>query len=636
MDFTDPTSTTATTTPVKLPSSLSSAPKPVALPPAPVQSQNTAPPTGSALDDASRSKLDGIVQKMTQNGETSDYIQNVVNDFKSKYGKTQNTLPPPPQNYPQAVATDLGNAAKSIVNNYKDITAPKEAPPNPLNLPKPIENIKENINDIGHFTLRNVGDVAGAVAAPVVEAIPQGVKDFLGWLTSGAPLDAVLPGFSDSQKQAMQSIQDHLSKNPGVAKDFQALSNIGQAVAIDQVLPKSPISELPSEALGLAKKGVSKVSDVVSNIKNKVVSTAKGLTEGKTQEEVLATPESELHTLSAPERKLYFDNQQSQVTEKSSALEAKVKQDLQEKATASQAEAEKLNRDLATASRDKVVELRPKIRTALGNQSQEYRRLVEEELAPHRDVGVHNDELGQFVDNKYSSAPEQAQAVKNKLGINTTPNTSGLPTVNVGEPETTIGKIYDQAKSLREDLGSAAKKGSRTYTADEKLTDDSISTLTDFMKSKGVDLKAARQFWAKYAPIRNQLVAEAKPFLQTETQTKTFANTLSRVAQGNDVNNENFIKEVENLVGEPVTNETKTIVEKLNANEKQAIADKIQAESQKAEIQLSKDKATKALTDQEYEVARKAAQRSIVKKVILTAGGIGVDKTLKKYTGIGF
>lgn len=41
---------------------------------------------GVVLDEPSRQKLDGIVQKMTTNGETPQYIQNVVNDFKLKYG----------------------------------------------------------------------------------------------------------------------------------------------------------------------------------------------------------------------------------------------------------------------------------------------------------------------------------------------------------------------------------------------------------------------------------------------------------------------------------------------------------------------------------------------------------------------
>ena len=38
------------------------------------------------LSPDSRTKLDGIVQQMQKNGESDSYIQNVVNDFKQKYG----------------------------------------------------------------------------------------------------------------------------------------------------------------------------------------------------------------------------------------------------------------------------------------------------------------------------------------------------------------------------------------------------------------------------------------------------------------------------------------------------------------------------------------------------------------------
>lgn len=47
------------------------------------------------LSAPSRTKLDGIVQQMIQNKESDAYIQNVVNDFKSKY--SQSAVPETPQ-----------------------------------------------------------------------------------------------------------------------------------------------------------------------------------------------------------------------------------------------------------------------------------------------------------------------------------------------------------------------------------------------------------------------------------------------------------------------------------------------------------------------------------------------------------
>lgn len=39
------------------------------------------------LSPEDRTRLDGIVSEMINNGESDEFIQNVVNDYKSKYAK---------------------------------------------------------------------------------------------------------------------------------------------------------------------------------------------------------------------------------------------------------------------------------------------------------------------------------------------------------------------------------------------------------------------------------------------------------------------------------------------------------------------------------------------------------------------
>lgn len=347
----------------------------------------------------------------------------------------------------------------------------------------------------------------------------------------------------------------------------------------------------------------SAVDTAISSVKQKIG----GVFANKTQAEILATPESEIYKLSPAERKVFYDAHTSAIAERSAQVEQQVKQELAQKTTQLQTEAETLNRELAVASRDKVIELRPKIRAALGSQSQEYRRLVDEEIAPHKDLPVTAQEVSNFIDTKFSEDPAKALAIKTKVGITDTTNM---------DAETTIGQLYDKSKSLGQDISTTVKKGTRVYTPDEKLTDDTIHTITDIMKQKGVDLSGSRKFWAQYAPIRNQLVSEAKPFLQAPTQTKTFANTLVRVSKGADVNNENFIKEVESLLGEKVSKEATDILAKLSANEKQAIADKMAAESKITEEKLLKEKALQNWSDRKFIIEQAAAKRKAFKDAV--------------------
>lgn len=500
------------------------------------------------------------------------------------------------------------------------------------------------LEGIARAGLGSAGAFARAVFAPLTEIISpiisQSVEKSAKERTEGG--SGASGGFfgqlatSPQAQKLFSAVEDWASKNPDQAKNLQDTIDIALSVVGSPIVNKGAQTGVQTGLKTLEKtlEGIPKlpqqIKSGIKGIGEKVVSPLKG----KTMEEVLATSEKDLYKLSPSERKFYFENSKKSVIEKAKTAEQKVKSELLQRTNVLQTEAETLNKELAKTSRDKVIELRPKITKALGKQSQEYRRLVEEELAPHRDIEVYNNELSQFIDNKYAGNLEQAQAVKTKLGIpGVTP--SELPTINVGIPDTTIGKIYDQAKALKQEIGGAAKKGTKVYSPDEKLIDDSVSVLTDFMKSKGVDLKNATQFWAKYAPVRNQLISEAKPFLQSGTQTKGFANTLMRVAKEVDVNNENFINEVENLVGEPITKENKAIVSKLKQNEKDVLTKEIEAQTKRADIELERNASLKKLSNKEFEVNRRSAYRSILKKILYAASGLGINEILKKYLGIG-
>lgn len=365
------------------------------------------------------------------------------------------------------------------------------------------------------------------------------------------------------------------------------------------------------------------VSEAATAIKEKASSIVKG---GKTVQEIMAIPESEIHKLSDVERKTYFDELKRGIDKQAESTTLKNKVFTQVKQDALQTQAESLSQKMKTASRDETINLRPKIIQAMGEQSSEYRRLVQEDLAPHANVPVKTTDLNSYIDNRFAENPEVAQAIKQKL--NTTEKVNPLSDVtdkaSKVKSETTLGELYDRTQSLKQTIGSAAKKGNVVFSSSEKLTDDAISTLSDFMKENGVDLKNANQFWSKYAPIRDQLVQESKPFNIVGTRTETFANRLTKIAQGKDINNENFIKEVENLVG-PVGKDVRDIASKLDVNQKQQIALEAERNLKKIQADLSKSKAYQALTEKEQEIELKANARKWWKRfwVAFAIGGAG-------------
>lgn len=481
------------------------------------------------------------------------------------------------------------------------------------------EVLKSAIDTVSsHATaFKNALSTAIPALSPIVTTVGPVLKNTLFKKISDAIQSPEGQQGLDALHQGMAAYHQFAEAHPTIGDALGAFGNILNVLATADIAKPAleALSSVGREALSVAKSGVEGVAETAG----KTRSAIGGLIKGKSEAEILATPAEQVYKLSPAERKIYFDAQRAVPNAQYESTLNKAINESTDILAKKQAEAVALKKELAAASRDEVINLRPKIRTALSEQSAEYRRLVDEEIAQFADNKVGHKEIGKFIDQRFAGDEQMAEAIKQRLG---------LTTRAVTNPQTTVGEIYNQARSLGEDISSAAKKGTRVYTSDEKLTDDAISTLTDFLKTQGVDLKEARQFWAQYAPVRNQLVSEAKPFLQAPIETKKFAGTLTRVAAGKDINNENFITEVEKLLGEKVSVKQKDILSKLAQNEKEQLAQQVTAESKKIEASLAREKALKGLKSKEIEVMRRARLRDYTKKILLYGGGALVGEEI--------
>lgn len=481
--------------------------------------------------------------------------------------------------------------------------------------------------------LEKVSGRKGSWAAP--SNLPQPVKDFGNNVKGGLEmandeLGTILNDWATKHPEAGKALESSLKilSGGGNIAGTIAAADVGSMGANKIPGLGSDVTDFASNARNI----YSKVEDTVNAAGEKVLNTPSALKgkvantiQGKAEAEILATPKEQVYKLNPAERKLWFDNEAGKITSQAEETTTKIKADLQAKADAASKTTEDLQKQLAVASRDKVIELRPKIVKAMGEQSKIYRGLIEEEMAGKENLAIKVDDLKAHIDSQYGDNPGMANTIKEKLGLTETPETlkkGQLPTIQTQPQTKTLGDLYNQTKALRQDISAGAVKGNKVFTSADKLTDDAIHTLTDFMKQNGVDFSEANKFWSKYAPIRDQLVSEAKPFIQTETKTKTFAGTLKRVAEGVDVNNENFIKETEKLVGEPVTKEAKAIVSKLDATEKANLANKVEAEAKLVENEMAKDKSLAKLSSEQFEIERKARVRSRIKKVIIAGLGL--------------
>ncbi len=584
-------------------------------------------------------QLKANIDALQKGGMSNDGVQAYVNNYqKGPNGyvlKTAQVQQPiqPPQSTLSKVSGGITNVAQSLTgipNVAKDVGAAIGLPIATANLNASNKRVDEMITEalkLPHgdpqktALLKQASDLSGQISAKAQSNLDttstpgQAARDIAGaglktgsFAVGGGALGTgeslAAQGFkAGAMAGGLQGAGSAIEqKGAGVGDVAQGTLKgafVGGAVggAIGKVIPAI------SKGINMLKNAPQAVSDLIK---------------GKSITDILATPETDLAKLNPTERQAWFDNAKQQITAKHEAVATGIQTDLQNKVIASQEKALELKTQLATATRDKVLELRPKIIKAMGEQSATYRQLVTEELAPHANVPVKTTELNDYINNRFADNPEMATAIKQKLGTVENVNALSDPTnvVSKVKTETTLGELYSRTQSLKQTIGSSARKGSAVFTPADNLTNDAISTLSDFMKQNGVDLKNANKFWAEYAPVRNQLVAEAKPFVQSGTQTKVFASTLSRVAKGADVNNENFIASVEDLVGQPITKEAKAVVAKMATNEKQALIDKMSAESAKIDNAMAKDASLKKLSAQQFEIERSVRLKEAIKKVI--------------------
>lgn len=203
------------------------------------------------------------------------------------------------------------------------------------------------------------------------------------------------------------------------------------------------------------------------------------------------------------------------------------------------------------------------------------------------------------------SDSELLQEIKIALGERAM--AKNLPSVGPGEQlpkgtfTTTLQNLSNKVLSLGQDIGGAGKAGTRVFTPDEMATQNAIHVLTELAKSKGLDLTQSRKFWADWAPVRNRLVQNVKPYSPSGLDTKVLADKITAVARGTGseaTNNAELIKTFEDHLGYSLTKDTKTLFNTLDKTEQSIVAEATRAVNQQRTIKSAGKAAQENLTSE--------------------------------------
>jgi len=511
-----------------------------------------------------------------------------------------------------------------------------------------------------------IPDVAKEAVGKSYSALPEGLQHPIDWLG----------GIIGDQK----AVQDLVQKHPGASKFIEELAGtiapiantaldvagattgVGAFKTIAKNTPEMIDATVSATKRGLetakstpvgemAASGYQKAKDIGSATKRVV--TGVGLE--KTPAEILATPESQAHKLSAAEREYYkseqkknldkqfeesgnvsskeFDAKRNALEAEHAAIEARTKSELAAITTKAENDISEMSQKIDTTGYNKTVELKPKAVKALGEQSDTYRKLIEEDLAPHKDVKVEHTEISDVVKNALPDNPAMAEKIINQIGV-AAKETPGVIQLKV--PTIKIGDLYQKIKGIKQQTSKPGLRGSRVYTAEDMARDKVLGELGNLLKEKGVDLSRANDFWRQWAPLRDKIVTKLKPFDKGNFETKTFSNILKE--SGSDIHNKNFISAFENVLGEKITGEMEKALSNLSKAEKSKLAAEIDAKTKledaklvkkykleslsaeeqaaKTSIMTAKDAAKEALKEKQYNIERLAARRTIIRRTI--------------------
>lgn len=229
----------------------------------------------STLSPDRRTQLDGIVSQMHNNGETDDYIQSVVDDFKQKYGSASTQPAPKPlakygSQYeliagttPEDLADRTVGAARAIGKagfgalQYGQYLAGRKVSPTPLFL-EPTTNPNDQLGGkLARATMTAAPLIATSGASLPVQVAAGSLAGGISQLDSGqraAQTGAVVGGLAPVAVKAVggaiEKANEYLDDNEFAAKLWNRVARVKAGRSGTQMnMATGDLSTLPGRAM---------------------------------------------------------------------------------------------------------------------------------------------------------------------------------------------------------------------------------------------------------------------------------------------------------------------------------------------------------------------------------------------------
>lgn len=336
-------------------------------------------------------------------------------------------------------------------------------------------------------------------------------------------------------------------------------------------------------------------SDLVPDIRNPF--------KAKTVDEIMATPEAKLGSLSDAERNIYTSTKRQEITQRAQAEIDSIAKRYDDELNTLNTTAQQSSSAIRTTADETAVKLAAEeksLKEAMASQSISEAQALKPRLAEL--IKQKGNEYVKLIDEQMTGDIAQSQVTQNEIALSIRKGVQPNNPVSQQQADediaalskvlkkgATVKDIYETAKQLRADSFGKSAGTSRVLNKDEIQATRLINRLMTFLKEeRGVDFTKANQFWSEWAPNRNLLVKKIQPYTAAGRENASF-NTFARQLVSTNPKDANFIKNLEDTFGIKVSDlDSRKILAKLDDNAKAKIANDVTKKAKADELRLKK------------------------------------------------
>lgn len=242
-------------------------------------------------------------------------------------------------------------------------------------------------------------------------------------------------------------------------------------------------------------------------------------------------------------------------------------------------EMDALDQSLLETADKQVIKIRDSYKRVASSKSELYREIQDKAVNQAQNKMVPVEEVRTALTESLSHRSEDIGRVMDNL----------LPGESTGGIR--ISDIANEAKKYRTRIGVGKRSGRTMYTSGDDLADSISDGLNTVARNNGIlGFDEARAVWADWAPLRNDIWRDFKPFLRSDSQIAASTKKLVNLAKSPIPGDKRYVQKIEDILGVPLMPEQSAALEAMDTAQKAQAATNLELELLKEQVKLTESR----------------------------------------------